>query len=605
MGNVQGQAAALPERTILIERHFDQRLPHQLLVRLEYARMSFMKVPTAVRHESPTTPPPPIAVEHTPDRHSPAPYKTKPTVRMIGELLSKWLIYAMVIVFLALNIYALLNRVNTILFLRIYQLAVACIMVLTSIVMLEFLVYARKNLPKLNTPHKIPRPMFFSTLILSVGIVIGYAYFIVFSLAFQDCDVLVDTTNPSDVWLDIAYEVGMIWFCIISFIYLMQRGYYGSVNYHSDKLRRAFINGTICIAWIQVVVYKGYLSHQVLCQRRELAGYWCPDNRQYTCDTHDLEGTRQIWYFLNKGLLNSTVIACASEFFPQKKSVRRVLGRFMADISRIYGAQHKHVSLPPLRTAPSFAYILCGLSVILFHWLVKFYSTILFAKLYKEGWMFDDYVQFFSGLVHIFFHAAVYFWTTRIEERRFDAHHKAEARGDIVLILGCCILLTFKFVLQFVELDFQSSDGFITTFSCVLQMIFLVTTIGSQWLQFFSLRRILALGDRVIIETTIVKYQITNEQEFGFHQVTLISMTVSQSIYPADYLFAFTVAGCWMDLIYRYSRMGYFQMGQPPLDQLEFDNHSILSATTVSRRPTTTHGAPPLVAHDKRERGRR
>jgi hypothetical protein len=58
-------------------------------------------------------------------------------------------------------------------------------------------------------------------------------------------------------------------------------------------------------------------NFQGLCQRKELTGYWCPvAQRNYTCDPSKLKGTRQIWYYLNKGLLNTSIIACASEFFP-------------------------------------------------------------------------------------------------------------------------------------------------------------------------------------------------------------------------------------------------------------------------------------------------
>lgn len=92
-----------------------------------------------------------------------------------------------------------------------------------------------------------------------------------------------------------------------------------------------------------------------------------------------------------------------------------------------------------------------------------------------------------------------------------------------------------------------------------------------------SLRRILALSDRDVyssrrflpvvgislfisncvnfavtfFETTIIKYQLSHEDDYGFSTVTLTSMIITQTIYPADYLYAFTVAGCWMDLIYR------------------------------------------------------
>lgn len=72
-------------------------------------------------------------------------------------------------------------------------------MLISSGVMIEFMIYANKHLIKLGTPHSVPRPMLISTLMLTIGIVLGYAYFIIFNLTFQDCDTLVDTLNPQEV----------------------------------------------------------------------------------------------------------------------------------------------------------------------------------------------------------------------------------------------------------------------------------------------------------------------------------------------------------------------------------------------------------------------
>jgi hypothetical protein len=63
------------------------------------------------------------------------------------------------------------------------------------------MVYANRHLPKLSRPHSIPRPMMVSSLMLTLGIVLGYAYFIIFNLTFRDCDILVDALNPQEVCL--------------------------------------------------------------------------------------------------------------------------------------------------------------------------------------------------------------------------------------------------------------------------------------------------------------------------------------------------------------------------------------------------------------------
>ncbi|VDM80898.1 unnamed protein product [Strongylus vulgaris] len=90
----------------------------------------------------------------------------------------------------------------------------------------------------------------------------------------------------------------MACFSALSLIYILQRRYYGAINSNLDKIGRLFINITFSVVWIKVVVYKGYLSHQELCQRKELEGYWCPVmRRNYECSpSDDLHGTQKMWW---------------------------------------------------------------------------------------------------------------------------------------------------------------------------------------------------------------------------------------------------------------------------------------------------------------------
>lgn len=66
------------------------------------------------------------------------------------------------------------------------------------------------------------------------------------------------------------------------------------------------------------------------------------------------------------------------------------------------------------------------------------------------------------------------------------------------------------------------------------------------------------------LDTSTIKYQLTDEK-FLFSQVSLVCMIFTQTLYPADYLYGFTVAGCWLDIIIRYMEMGTFQLGVPRL----------------------------------------
>ena len=130
------------------------------------------------------------------------------------------------------------------------------------IVMIEFM-WRTRNLPKLDTPHEMPVPALYGAVALTVGIVLGYSYNMIFNYSFSDCDKLVDVIYGSEYWLDVFYSCLMIVFCITSLLYILHRSYYGAINTHLDKVARLWVNLTITVVWLKVVVYKGYLSHQV------------------------------------------------------------------------------------------------------------------------------------------------------------------------------------------------------------------------------------------------------------------------------------------------------------------------------------------------------
>jgi len=98
-------------------------------------------------------------------------------------------------------------------------------------------------------------------------------------------------------------------------------------------------------------------------------------------------------------------------------------------------------------------------------------------------------------------------------------------------------------------------------------------------------------------ETNIIKYQLS-KADFNFSQATLISMIFTQTIYPADYLFTFTAAGCWTDVLLRYMEMGFFQLGKPCL---ELDDEGGHSSPDENRRLSVASGHDGTM-HDRRRR---
>lgn len=131
-----------------------------------------------------------------------------------------------------------------------------------GVIQIEFL-YRTRKLPKLDDPHEIPDPALIGAIALTLGIMLGYLYFIVFDYAFQSCDKLVDALYPSELFIEAIYDVLMATFSGLSLIYILHRRFYGAISSNLDKVGRLFINITFAVVWMKVVIYKGYLSHQV------------------------------------------------------------------------------------------------------------------------------------------------------------------------------------------------------------------------------------------------------------------------------------------------------------------------------------------------------
>uniref|UniRef100_A0A1I8AYE3 Otopetrin-3 n=1 Tax=Meloidogyne hapla TaxID=6305 RepID=A0A1I8AYE3_MELHA len=474
------------------------------------------------------------------------------------------------------NLYVLLDRsIETIHYLRIYHLAVCSLMFSCGLLQLAFMWKAQCGaFDKLARPHTIPRPTMVSAFALTAGIALGYAYFLIFNIAFRNCDKLFDAAGAEEQWQEALYDLLMISFCVLSLVYIFQR------------------------------------------------------------------------YYMHKGLLNSAIISCASEFFPvmlvahwlacgraeqradelirrrqEKKSVRRMLQGMIGDVSKIYGLdptaqirrQLPALNLPTILTA-SLVILACITAFLAsLRWFVGLYFAILFDEMHKKGSMTDTYSECAASLTQTLLFVLLCFWARQaITVKRFCPYHKAESKGDLVLIFGSASFMTVKLGLQLVELHFQRADGFLSWTEALLRTFSLTLIQASQWLQYLCLHRIMALHFEDVhatrrflpivalaavvvnwvgfgvtfFETNTIKYQLGLE-ELRFSQSTLIIMIFTQTIYPADYLFCFTAAGCWTDVLLRYVEMGLFQLG-PPMDleelqDLEHQHHGRRGHST----PTT------------------
>ncbi|KAF7639864.1 hypothetical protein Mgra_00000784 [Meloidogyne graminicola] len=553
-------------------------------------------------------------------------------------------LYILAITCVMVNLYVLLDRsIETIHYLRIYHLAVCSLMFSCGLLQLAFMWKAQCGaFDKLARPHTIPRPTMISAFALTAGIALGYAYFLIFNIAFRNCDKLFDAAGAEEKWQEALYDLLMISFCVLSLIYILQRSYYGSQDTNFDLITRKWVNIVLTIVWVKIVIFKGYLSYQELCQRSEISGYWCPIiKRSYTCDPETkLKGTQKIWYYMHKGLLNSAIISCASEFFPvmlvahwlgcgraeqradelirrrqEKKSVRRMLQGMIGDVSKIYGLdptaqirrQLPPLNLPPLLTIPLLIFACITAFLVTLRWFVGLYFAILFDEMHKKGSMLDTYTECAASLVQTLLFAILFFWARQaITVKRFCPYHKAESKGDLVLIFGSAAFMSVKLGLQLFELHFQRADGFLSWSEALLRTFSLTLIQTSEWLQYSCLHRIMALHFEFCIflyfyqsrnsvdvhatrrflpivalaavvvnwvgfgmtffETNTIKYQLGLE-ELRFSQSTLIIMIFTQTIYPADYLFVSPL----LDVGQIYSEMGFFQLG-PSMDLEELQD---------------------------------
>ncbi|VDD90040.1 unnamed protein product [Enterobius vermicularis] len=542
-------------------------------------------------------------------------------------------LYVIFLLCLTSNFYVLFCRENTVFYLRTYHLVIGGLMLSCIFIMIEFL-YRSRYVPKLDEPHEIPIPALIGAVALSVGVSVGYLYLMMYNYAFRKCDKLVDITYGSELYLDSIYSAMMILFTLFSLAYIMQRRYYGSINTNLDRVNRLYINITFCIVWIKVVIYKGYLSHEELCQRHELEQYWCPVlQRKYECEPEeDLHGTQRIWYYLHRGLLEIAVMSCASEIYPvlliahwlacgnaeetaehflkkQRRGVRSILREFVNNISTV--AVEANESGPSLHIRPFIKIIFNLLTTVttvlrtkiillmIIRWLVLLYYSMDYNNLWPEHWITNDAVQvvaFFSQMIFFIF---LYIWSRKLRSHRLDAHHRASARGDVIILFGCCVFLFVKFLLQLMEDTFQFTDNYYNVKEAV-----------TLWTQFLAIRKILAISDKdakktrhflsfvavsgcllgfihfgsTFLETTIIHYQL-DEKDYGYSKRTLMTMIFTQTLFPADYLYGFTVASCWLEVIIRYIEIGFFQVGEPYLG--EESHHGSHAHAAPSRLSST------------------
>ncbi|KAK6013940.1 hypothetical protein OSTOST_20716 [Ostertagia ostertagi] len=208
-----------------------------------------------------------------------------------------------------------------------------------------------------------------------------------------------------------------------------------------------------------------------------------------------------MWYYINKGILSSSIISCASEFFP-------VL--LVAHWLACGGAEEKAEDIERRRqmrqgvraTKKSllwFFWIAVPVSSIActVRWLVYFYWTIDFDHLMEIHWLTNDYVSLVADILQLILFTVLYMFARSLSNDRLMPHTKLMLEDDIsILVFVAARHSLSSLSCNQLEVEFQRKDGFTTTNDAVIATICYATIQASQWLQYLSMRRLLALSDR-------------------------------------------------------------------------------------------------------------
>ncbi|KAH7703297.1 Protein F55G1.15, partial [Aphelenchoides avenae] len=159
-------------------------------------------------------------------------------------------------------------------------------------------------------------------IILSIGVAFGCSFRGVFLVANKGCDEIVDAieSNAFELAIDILDCGLMVVFPFAALYYLFQRSARGilDVTWRQDYAIRTWINVSIAIAWINILIQKGYVHLKEICLHSDRSRFLCPvEVRNHTCHPHrDFEGLQAAWYYTYESLLEPATMSCISEYFP-------------------------------------------------------------------------------------------------------------------------------------------------------------------------------------------------------------------------------------------------------------------------------------------------
>ncbi|KAH7714549.1 Protein F55G1.15 [Aphelenchoides avenae] len=470
--------------------------------------------------------------------------------------------------------------------------------------MLAFIVMASRSARKLRK-NEMHGQTLVSLIVLSVGVTFGCSFRGVFLVANKDCDEIVDAieSNPLELAIDVLDCVLMTVFPLVALFYLFQRSAHGILD----------------VRWKH--------DYAEICLHSDRSRFLCPvEVRNHTCHPHrDFEGLQAAWYYAYESLLEPATMSCISEYLPVLLVAHWLAcggGRHRTDhysrgSSGIAYQLRRRLHL--LRVMLKRSVVNCSHSVMKWKcWNSVLLSLAVFAMVFfVEEWFsalyhamvpgppapdfVDDgkvagYGPFTLAGQMVRHGVGILLCTTAllrlqlVPAEKLDSAHRAAARGDTTLLLGSLVAVSLRYLLEVANWQNLLAFGYATSFLSWWRTAMYLMALVVAWLQFFALRRIVALRDAELktyesflpyialasfvtnfynfIATFLVLQRTSTylkiDEDYRFPTNTLLCEILGNLLVPGDFLYDFTAVGLWSDVLMRYLSMGRFDIGYPP-----------------------------------------
>ncbi|KAL3081836.1 hypothetical protein niasHS_012778 [Heterodera schachtii] len=437
-------------------------------------------------------------------------------------------------------------------------------------------------------------------------------------MALYGCDKAVEAQHWHNMTLDSVLRLTISAFALVSFIYIIQRSYVGSLRADFDPITRNTINFVFGVIWCRFLLLKALFIIEQFCRDNtemdSVIKNLCPPyiKNGFHCNNESLNKQQQIWYRLHYGLLKSAIVTCGAELIPvllvahwiacghakkiaQQNLTHRAISKFKvikwyqnwfkleADefpemltliVSKCYKNVMKWQSV-----------LICVLSIFL--WLLCFHNYIKDDE-QSVAVLSQDIAEVFTGLVQLCFFINLFILTREIPKEGLDTARAAQSRADHVLLLGSTILLTVECVCECIEILHFSHKKQMRLLTKCLDIFYSIFTELANWFEIYCLKKISALNDDLVgrlrdtlpfvaicgitlnLSVFVMTYFYIEAEKHHLQEMItslpndyfVLVGVVARILDTANYVYTFTSALCWLEVLLRYKKnKNFFMVG--------------------------------------------